>query len=267
MTEPGDSSTESPETVSPSPASLRSQFWPALLSVPLLSLVTGVLFPLILTALARPLFPSQADGSLITSDGFVIGSRLIGQNFTGPVYFHPRPSAAGNGYDATASGGSNLGPSNPKLLNGTPGDPAAGGEPYLGVRQLADAYRRRNDLPPDAVIPIDAVTRSGSGLDPHISPANAQLQVGRVARVRGLSEEVVRRLVAEHMEDRQLGILGEPRVSVLALNLALDRIAPPPRSTAGALRHHFGGRLVCAGWNTPLFSASSSRSPGPSAYI
>ena len=229
MTEPGDSGTESRETVPlpPPSASLRRQFWPALLSVPLLTLVTGVVFPLVLTALARPLFPSQADGSLVSADRVVIGSHLIGQGFSGPGYFHARPSAAGNGYDATASGGSNLGPSNPKLRNGAPGDPA-GGEPYLGVRQLADDYRCRNDLPPDAVVPMDAVTRSGSGLDPHISPANAELQVGRVARTSGLSEEAVRRLVAEHTEGRQLGFLGEPRVSVLALNLALDRIAPLP---------------------------------------
>jgi K+-transporting ATPase ATPase C chain len=230
MTEPGDSGTESREIVPPSapPASLRRQFWPALLSVPLLTLVTGIVFPLVLTALARPVFPSQADGSLVSPDGLVVGSHLIGQGFSGPGYFHPRPSAAGNGYDATASGGTNLGPANPKLLNGAPRDPVAGGEPYVGVRQLADDYRRRNDLPPDAVVPMDAVTRSGSGLDQHISPANAQLQIGRIARVRVLSEEAVRHLVAEHTEGKQLGFLGEPRVSVLALNLALDRIAPLP---------------------------------------
>jgi K+-transporting ATPase ATPase C chain len=207
---------------------LRRQLWPALLSVPLLTLATGFVFPLVLAALTRPVFPSQAGGSMVSSEGLTIGSHLIGQNFSGPGYFHPRPSAAGSGYDATASGGSNLGPSNPKLLNGAPAD-VPGGEPYLGVRQLADDYRRRNDLPPDAVVPIDAVTRSGSGLDPHIGPANAELQVGRVARKRGLSEEAVRRLVAEHTEGKQLGFLGEPRVSVLALNFALDRIAPRVR--------------------------------------
>jgi K+-transporting ATPase ATPase C chain len=207
---------------------LRRQFWPALLSVPLLTFTTGVAFPLALALLVRPMFSYQANGSLASRDGLVVGSHLIGQNFSGPGYFHPRPSAAGAGYDATASGGSNLGPSNPKLRDGAPGDPVAGAEPYLGVWQWADDYRRHNDLSPDAVVPIDAVTHSGSGLDAHISPANAELQVGRVARIRGLSEEAVRRLVAEHTEGRQLGFLGEPRVSVLALNLALDRAAPLP---------------------------------------
>ena len=128
-----------------------------------------------------------------------------------------RPIAAGSGYDGTASGGTNVGPNNPKLRNGA-GD-------FAGIRQLAEEYRQRNGLAPDAPIPIDAVTRSGSGLDPHITPANAALQIVRVARARGLSEETVRRVVANHTEGPQLGFLGKPRVSVLELNLALDQVS------------------------------------------
>jgi K+-transporting ATPase ATPase C chain len=179
-----------------------------LLGVPLLTLLTGVVFPLILAALARPLFPYQARGSLVKQDQVVVGSELIGQNFSAPGYFHGRPSAAGGGYDATASNGTNLGPTNPKL--------------HDAVRERVQAYRRTQGLAPEAAIPIDAVTNSGSGLDPHISPANAALQVPRVARERRLTEEAVRRLVDQHTEGRQLGLLGEPRVNVLTLNLALD---------------------------------------------
>jgi K+-transporting ATPase ATPase C chain len=204
----------------------HQQVWTAILSVSLLTLVTGAGFPLLLAALARPLFPLQSEGSLVSHHSRVIGSVPIGQAFSGPGYFHPRPSAAGNGYDALSSGGTNLGPSNPRLRDGTPGDPVAGVEHYLGIRQLAEDYRHQNDLPSDVAVPIDAVTRSGSGLDPHISPANARLQVRRIARVRCLNEESVRQLIAEHTQDRQLGFLGEPRVSVLELNLTLDRIAP-----------------------------------------
>jgi K+-transporting ATPase ATPase C chain len=196
------------------PVGLREQLRPGLLSVPLLTLLTGAAFPLVLAALARPLFPHQADGSLIDCNGTVVGSELIGQYFSAPGYFQPRPSAAGDGYDPTASGGTNLGPANPKL--------------HDDVRQRADDYRRRNRPPPDTPIPIDAVTCSGSGLDPHISPANAALQVPRVARERCLDEGAVRRLVAEHTSGCQLGFLGEPRVAVLPLNLALDRLAPLP---------------------------------------
>jgi K+-transporting ATPase ATPase C chain len=169
-------------------------------------------------AVARPLFPFQADGSLIRKEDATVGSELIGQGFEGEEYFHPRPSAAGEGYDATASAGTNLGPNHPKLLE--------------AVRGRAEDYRRRCGLGPDAPVPIDAVTSSGSGLDPHISPANADLQVPRVARSRGLSEESVRRLVAEHTLGRQLGFLGEPRVAVLSINVALDRIAPRPSLSA-----------------------------------
>jgi K+-transporting ATPase ATPase C chain len=194
----------------------------------LLTLLTGVVFPLVLAALAVPLFFHQAEGSLMTRNGEVVGSELIGQGFSGPAYFHPRPSAAGDGYDATASGGTNLGSANPKLREGAPSDPAGAekSKPFAGVRELVEAYRRTNSVPPDVAVPIDAVTRSGSGLDPHISPANAALQVPRVARERRLSEEVVRQLVAEYTQGAQLGFLGEPRVAVLPLNLALDRLAP-----------------------------------------
>jgi len=184
----------------------------AVVSVISLTLVTGCIFPLALFVVGRLLYSGQAAGSLLTRNGVVIGSGLIGQNFVRPEYFHPRPSAAGTGYDATSSGGTNLGPSNPKLID--------------GIRQLAEDYRRSNGLPEDADVPIDAVTRSGSGLDPHISPRNAALQVPRVARARHVSEDVVRRLLDDHTEGRQLGFMGQPRVSVLELNLALDLVAP-----------------------------------------
>jgi K+-transporting ATPase ATPase C chain len=205
---------------------------PALLSVLLLTLLTGVVFPLALAVLACPLFPRQAGGSLIDREG-IVGSGLIGQGFTAPEYFHSRPSAAGSGYDAAASGGTNLGPANSKLRDGAKYYPATPGtdESFAGVRELAEAYRTRNGLASSASVPVDAVTRSGSGLDPHISPANAILQIPRVARARRLSEEVVHRLVAEHTQGRQFGILGGPRVAVLPLNLALDQAAPPTPST------------------------------------
>jgi K+-transporting ATPase ATPase C chain len=178
--------------------------------------LTGVAFPLVLLALAAPLFPDQTDGSLLRVQGAIVGSRLIGQSFARPESFHPRPSAAGSGYDATASGGTNLAPGNPTLKDGSPG--------MMGIRELAARFRRVNGLAPDTPIPIDAVTRSGSGLDPDISPANAYLQVARVARARKLEESAVRRLVAEHIVQPQLGFLGEPRVSVLELNMALDHL-------------------------------------------
>ena len=192
---------------------LSEHLRPALTSVALLTLITGCVFPLVLWSLGQSTFPSQAGGSLVTDKGAVVGSRLIGQAFSRPEYFQPRPSAAGNGYAASSSSGSNLGPSNPKLAQ--------------DVRQFAADYRKANALAPDADIPIDAVTRSASGLDPHISPANAALQVARVAGTRGLADAAVRRVVTEHTQGRQLGFMGEPRVSVLELNLALDRLARP----------------------------------------
>lgn len=197
-------------------AEFKQQLRPAGLSVLILTLLTGCSFPLLLFAIGRPLFPRQAAGSLVTSGGAIIGSELIGQEFTHPEYFQSRPSAAGNGYDGTSSGGTNIGPNNPKLINGA--------KDFAGIRQLAEEYRARNGLEADAPIPIDAVTRSGSGLDPDITPANAELQVSRVARARSLSEETLRRLVLQHTRGRQFGFLGNPRVSVVELNLALDQL-------------------------------------------
>lgn len=183
---------------------------PALVLTILLCVLTGAVYPGIVTALAQVLFPRQANGSLIVRDGHVVGSGLIGQSFSLPGYFHPRPSAAGKGYDATASGGTNKGPTDRKLA-----DTLIAGAIDEVVREDG-AVRGR--------IPSDMVTSSGSGLDPHISPANAQLQAARVARARGLSEDTVRALVVRHTEGRQLGFLGEPRVNVLVLNLALDSL-------------------------------------------
>jgi K+-transporting ATPase ATPase C chain len=203
-------------------AKLGEQLRPAILSVLILTLIAGCGFPLLLFAIGWPLFPYQAEGSLIGGGGSIAGSALIGQEFKQPQYFHSRPSAAGAGYDATSSGGSNLGPNNSKLKDGTADFP--------GIRQLADEYRTENSLSSDTPIPIDAVTRSGRGLDPHISPANALLQAARVARVRGLSEETVRTLVTDLTEGRQFGVLGEPRVSALKLNLALDQLSTDPIS-------------------------------------
>lgn len=201
----------------PAHVTLRSQLFPAFSSVLVLTVLTGCIFPLALAVPAHLFFSRQASGSLLMRDGAVIGSELIGQNFTKPEYFHPRPSAAGSGYDAASSGGTNLALSNPKLKNG----PADGS--FAGVGALAERYRTLNGLGPAAAVPIDAVTRSGSGLDPHITPVNAALQVPRVARARGLSESVVRKFVEQYTQRPQLGFLGGARVHVLALNLALDR--------------------------------------------
>lgn len=175
--------------------------------------VCGFLFPLVITAIAQASFPHQANGSLVKVNGKTMGSELIGQAFSGPKYFHSRPSAVG--YDANNSGGTNLGPTNPKLLDGVEG--------FDGIRQLAAAYRETNGVDADTVLPPDAVTRSASGLDPHISPRNAELQLPRVARERGISEDAVRRLIVAHTEQPFAGIFGDPCVNVLKLNLALDR--------------------------------------------
>jgi potassium-transporting ATPase KdpC subunit len=205
------------------------QLRPAIMSVLVMTIVCGLLFPLAITAIAQVAFPHQANGSLIEQGGKVIGSELIGQNFTAPGYFHPRPSAAGSGYDASASSGTNLGPTSDKLINGIHKKlPNGKDDPgnFDGIKDLAAAYRKENGIPDNAPVPADAVTRSGSGLDPEISPANADLQVGRVAKTRGLTEDQVRSLVAQNTAGRQLGFLGEPRVNVLKLNLALDQAAP-----------------------------------------
>ena len=189
--------------------------------------LTGLLFPGLVWAVGRVVFPEQAGGSLIRdAHGNVIGSALIGQNFTSPKYFHPRPSAAGAGYDAANSSGTNLGPTSDKLINGVKDDPATKDldETFLGYRDLAKMYREENGLAADAEIPADAATRSGSGLDPEISPANAELQAARVARERGVSVELVRRVIADNTSGRWAGFSGEPRVNVLRANLALDQV-------------------------------------------
>lgn len=197
---------------------------PAILLTVFFVVLTGFAFPVVVWAIGRVAFPNQAGGSLIKdSHGQVVGSSLLGQNFTKPEYFHPRPSAAGAGYDAANSSGTNLGPTSDKLVNGIKDDPATKDvdETYLGFGDLAKAYREENGLAPDAVIPADAATRSASGLDPHISPGNAELQTARVAKARGLAVDRVRQLVAQATQGRTLGFLGEPRVNVLELNLML----------------------------------------------
>jgi potassium-transporting ATPase KdpC subunit len=191
---------------------LKNQLRPAVVLTLLLCLITGLVYPGIVTAVAQLLFPRQANGSLVTGRyGQPIGSALIGQRFSRAEYFHPRPSAAGAGYDDTLSGGTNKGPTDAKLAD------------TLIARAVDSAVTLDGAV--KGQVPSDLVTASGSGLDPHISPASALVQVGRVARARGLDSAVVRGLVERHIEGRQLGIFGEPRVNVLALNLALDRAA------------------------------------------
>ena len=175
-----------------------------------LTVLTGVLYPLLVTGAAKVLFRHEADGSMIQARGRVVGSELIGQQFTRPEYFHGRPSAAGNGYDGLSSGGSNLGPTNRKLID--------------RVRDDAKKFRAENPTF-TGPIPSDMLTASGSGLDPDISPASADAQVARVAAARGMTQDAVHALVAAHTQDRQYGIFGEPRVNVLELNLALDQTA------------------------------------------
>lgn len=201
------------------------QLRPALVLTAFFVVLTGLAFPALVWIIGRVAFPDRASGSLITdARGHVVGSRLIGQSFTKPEYFHPRPSAAGAGYDAANSSGTNLGPTSDKLINGVADDPATQGvdETYQGYRDLAAQYRRENGLLVDALVPADAATRSASGLDPDISPANAELQVARVAKARGLTTERVQRFVRSATSERWLGLVGEPRVNVLELNLALD---------------------------------------------
>ena len=225
-----------------------------------MTVITGLAYPALITAVAQVVFRIEANGSLVSVDGRVVGSRLIGQNFTKPEYFHPRPSNAGTGYDATASGGSQLGPTSAKLFNGTTklDDKKQEVVDFDGLKDRLVHYCVENGLPydssrpleqfkdpqgglddvklikafndekaplaftPKTPIPADAVTGSASGLDPHISPRNADLQAARVARARGLSLDQVRAAVAQHTEGRTLGIFGEPVVNVLELNLALD---------------------------------------------
>jgi K+-transporting ATPase ATPase C chain len=191
---------------------LRNQLRPAIVMTLILVVVTGVLYPGVVTGLARVLFPHQAAGSLVEVNGRVIGSELIGQQFAQPHYFHPRPSAAGAGYDAAASSGTNKGPTDRKLADTLIGGRADSVRTALGVA---------------VALPSDMVTASASGLDPHVSPANALLQVARVARARGIDSTAVHALVEGRIEGRQLGFLGEPRVNVLMLNIALDSAFPP----------------------------------------
>src|SRR5271169_1000335 len=191
-----------------------------LVTAVLMTIVTtvllGIIYPLVVTGLAKVLFPHKANGQLIERNGKVVGSRIIGQAFTGAGYFHPRLSAAGNnGYDATNSGGSNFGPTNQKLID--------------RVKQDVASLQAEN---PGTPVPIDLVTTSASGLDPDISPAAADFQVTRVARERGMSQDELRRLLAKHTEGRQLGFLGEPRVNVLELNLDLDAAHPLEKRAA-----------------------------------
>jgi K+-transporting ATPase ATPase C chain len=188
------------------------QILPAFRAALLITVITGLLYPGVVTGLAQVLFHDQANGSLVTQNGRVVGSSLIGQNFTKPEYFHPRPSAAGSdGYDATASSGSNLGPTNQKLIVRIKGDEDKFGKENPGF---------------SGPIPADLLTASASGLDPHVSPASAQAQVARVATARGLDAGVLSKLIDEHVEGRTAGVLGEPRVNVLMLNLALDEQFP-----------------------------------------
>jgi K+-transporting ATPase ATPase C chain len=194
---------------------IRKQLRPAILLTIVFIVVTGLVYPGIVTAVARVVFPNQARGSLVTANGQVIGSRLIGQQFKEAWYFHSRPSAAGDGYDATASGGTNKGPTDRKLAD------------TLIAGAIAQA---ESSGVPKGRIPTDMVTASASGLDPHISPANALFQVARVAAARGVDSSQIRELALHYVESRQFGFLGEPRVNVLALNLALDNAFPRPAS-------------------------------------
>ena len=185
---------------------------PAILITFILTIITGILYPLAVTGIAQTIFHKQANGSLIERDGKVIGSEIIGQNFTKPEYFHPRPSQ--NSYDAANSGGSNLGPTNPALAD--------------RLKKDAETFRKDNPYY-TGPIPADAITASGSGLDPEISPANAIAQAARVAKTRGASTDAVQNLVAINTKQRDLGVLGEPRVNVLKLNMALDQAYPVKR--------------------------------------
>jgi K+-transporting ATPase ATPase C chain len=188
---------------------LIKQIYPAVALTIVLTVLVGIIYPFVVTGLSDLLFKEKARGSLIEREGKVIGSRLIGQPFNGAGYFQSRPSAAGSGYDANASGGTNLGPTSKRLLDEQ-------------VRERSKQLRTEN---PNVEIPIDLITSSGSGLDPHISPAAADFQIPRVARERRMSENEVRQFVRKHTAERQFGVLGEPRVNVLELNLALDEVS------------------------------------------
>ena len=201
---------------------MKRNLWISLLMTMATTVLFGLVYPLVVTALAQLIFPHKANGQLIVENGTVVGSSILGQGFSGPAYFHSRLSAAGNGYDAANSGGSNFSPTNQKLLDRVKSD-------------VATAQAESPGTP----IPIDLVTTSASGFDPHITPAAAEFQLARIARVRGIRIEQLRALVAKHTEGRQFGMLGEPRVNVLELNLDLDRRSP----FAGAIEQ-IAGRAV-----------------------
>jgi K+-transporting ATPase ATPase C chain len=190
---------------------MRRQLLPALRIVLVFTVLLGLAYPLVVTGIAQGLWSDKADGSLVTVNGKAVGSSLIGQTFTKAKYLHPRPSAAGDGYDGLASSASNLGPTNPTLID--------------DVKKAAAAYRKENGLPAGFSVPIDAVTSSGSGLDPGISVANAKLQAKRVAEARGLTVAQVEQVIDDHTNTRQLGFLGEDWVNVLETNVALDRLS------------------------------------------
>jgi len=195
---------------------MKKNLWISVLMTMGTTVLFGLFYPMVVTALAQLIFPHKANGQLIVKNGTVVGSSIIGQGFSGPAYFHSRLSAAGNGYDAANSGGSNLGPTNQKLLD----------------RVKADVATAESENP-GTPVPIDLVTTSASGFDPHITPAAAEFQLARIARVRGIGMEQLRALVAKHTEGRQFGMLGEPRINVLELNLDLDQRSP----FAGASPH------------------------------
>jgi K+-transporting ATPase ATPase C chain len=244
---------------------MSKEMKPAFLMMAVMTVLTGLAYPALVTGIAQVIFRDRANGSLIVSNGQVVGSRLIGQSFARPEYFHPRPSAAGsNGYDPTASSGTNLGPTSAKLLNGTTKKDDKGREvvDFDGIKDRVVHYCLDNDIPYESSVPLDtfkdahgdlddvklikafnddkaplvfkatkpipadAVTASASGLDPHISPANATAQAARIAKARAISAGQVQDLVSQHAEGRDLGFLGEPRVNVLQLNLALDERFP-----------------------------------------
>lgn len=186
---------------------MRAQLWAAIRIFLAITLIVGVGYPLVVTGFAQLAFSDKADGSFVEQNGEVVGSSLVGQQFTGKKWFQPRPSAGG--YDATASGGTNLGPTNPELID--------------TVAKRVTKYRETNGLSAKTKVPVDAVTASGSGLDPHISEANANLQAARVAAARGLPLRRVKQLIADHTDQPSLGIFGQPGVNVLELNLALER--------------------------------------------
>ena len=194
---------------------MKKNFLIAILMTVATTILLGIIYPLVMTGLAQVIFPKQANGQLIERAGRVVGSSIIAQGFTSPGYFHPRPSFAGNGYDAANSNGSQLGPSNQKLIARVQGD--------VSTAQAEN---------PGTPVPIDLVTGSGSGLDPHITPANAEFQLPRVAKERGIGFDQLRVLVSKHTEGRQWGFLGEPRVNVLELNLDLDQQFPATRKAA-----------------------------------